>query len=86
MSVFARISLGLATTVVALAVPVSAGADVPSGKPLYNDGPTGRILLGGGWLFRADPSDVGKSQHFELSASSAGWRRITVPFAWNAND
>ena len=46
----------LATLVLALGVAAPAMA---AGKPWYQDGPGGRILLNDGWLFRADPADEG---------------------------
>ena len=39
-------------------------ASAPTPGALYTDGQSGRYLLGGAWLFRADPSDVGLSQRW----------------------
>jgi beta-glucuronidase len=70
-----------------VAVPAAqAQVSVPSGKPLYQDGPSGRLLMDGPWLFRLDPKQEGTTQHFEDQTSSAGWSTITVPNAWNATD
>lgn len=56
------------------------------GKPLYADGQTGRYLLGGDWLYRADPLDAGLTAGYERRRSRAGWSPVTVPNAWNATD
>jgi beta-glucuronidase len=64
----------------------SAASDVPNGKPLYQDGPSGRILMNGPWLFRLDQQEVGLSQHFQQQTSTAGWNTVSVPNAWNATD
>ena len=61
-------------------------ADPPGGAPPYEDGPTGRALLGGTWLFRVDPFGAGDGLRFERQASTTGWSRVRVPHAWNAND
>ena len=60
-------------------------APVPPAQTLSADGPNGRFLLDGTWLFRFDRG-VGLAQHFERSASIAGWQQVAVPNAWNAND
>lgn len=81
--------LALAAAVVMLAwsaVGAQAQVTVPSGKPLYDNGPSGRLLMGGPWLFRLDPTEVGLKQHFEDQTSTAGWSGVTVPNAWNATD
>jgi beta-glucuronidase len=71
-------------------LPVPADAAYSAQKPragaLYHDGPSGRYLLGGTWLFRLDPAGVGLRQRFQRQTSDAGWRRVTVPNAWNATD
>jgi len=61
-------------------------ASKPSSKVLYSDGPEGRYLLGGQWLFRLDSDDKGLKQHFERSASRGGWKAVTVPNVWNLGD
>jgi beta-glucuronidase len=61
-------------------------ADVPIDKQLYRDGPSGRFLMAGPWLFRLDPTEVGINQHFQRQTSTAGWAITTVPNAWNARD
>jgi beta-glucuronidase len=62
-----------------LATPPTPGA-------LYRDGQTGRYLLGGTWLYRADPTDVGISQGFWRGADTTGWSGVAVPNAFNAGD
>ena len=62
-------------------------ASAPTPGALYTDGQSGRYLLGGGWLFRADPSDVGLSQHWNANVAAAdGWSPTTVPNAYNAGN
>ncbi len=80
--------LALLTFVAAVALlPASAAhADVPDGKPLYEDGPTGRYLVDGAWLFRLDNANEGLRQGFAKQTSTAGWAPTTVPNAWNAGD
>src|SRR5581483_3906297 len=72
-----------ACAVVALPGAAAAPSGVTPGA-YYKDGPSGRYLLGGTWLFRAD-GGVGLQQHFQSSQSTGGWSQITVPNAWNAN-
>jgi hypothetical protein len=64
----------------------SGGGLVPPQKSLYRDGPSGRYLLGGRWLFRLDDARVGLAQHFQRQTSSKGWSVTTAPNAWNATD
>ena len=58
----------------------------PTAGALYTDGPDGRYLLGGTWLFRLDPTDAGVRERFPSSGSTTGWSPVTVPNAWNATD
>ncbi|HEX6021086.1 MAG TPA: glycoside hydrolase family 2 TIM barrel-domain containing protein [Solirubrobacter sp.] len=69
-----------------LAFPAAASADKPSSKTLYEDGPEGRHLLDGEWLFRLDNEDQGIKQRFYRSTSTAGWTKTTVPNVWNVGD
>src|SRR3954447_7141219 len=57
-----------------------------SAQPWYQDGPGGRILLGGKWLFRADPNDEGLAGGWAAQADDAGWSATAVPNAWNGGD
>jgi beta-glucuronidase len=53
----------------------------PSNRTLYRDGPDGRFLMDGPWLFR-----LGGRGHLERQRSTAGWAVTTVPYAWNATN
>ena len=66
--------------------PASSIVSTPSARPLYRDGPSGRFLVDGAWLFRADPAFNGDGQGWQRNASTAGWTQTTVPNAWNATD
>lgn len=69
------------------AAPVAAeAATSPSHRVLYRDGQAGRLLLGGPWLFRADPQDTGLGEGLPRSTTSAGWSPVQVPNASNAED
>jgi beta-glucuronidase len=77
----------LALAVCVLALPsAAAAADKPSKKTLYHDGPEGRFLMDGKWLFRLDSADQGIKQRFMRQASTSGWSATTVPNAWNLGD
>lgn len=65
----------------------AATAAPPTYGALYQDGPTDRWLLGGSWLYRADPSDIGVAQGFwHDTGATAGWSPQTVPNSFNAGD
>ena len=72
----------------ALALPgAAAAADKPSAKTLYYEGPSGRYLLDGEWLFRLDPGNQGLGQRLEpLDAAAPAGRRVKVPNVWNLGD
>jgi beta-glucuronidase len=77
----------LALVATALVVPGSASAaDKPSNKTLYHDGPSGRFLMDGEWLFRLDDADQGVKQRFMRQAGTTGWKPVTVPNVWNLGD
>lgn len=62
-------------------------AQPPTKQVLYVDGQTDRYLLGGTWLFRADPSDQGLAQGWwQDQPSTDGWNPVTVPNSYNASD
>ena len=63
-----------------------AQADTPSPGALYDDGPSGRYLIDGSWLFRADPRNTGIASAWERRASPSGWAPIQVPYSWNVTD
>jgi beta-glucuronidase len=72
---------------VALVLPgAAAAADTPSAKTLYYEGPSGRYLMDGTWLFRLDPGNKGLGSAWNRSSSTAGWSRVTVPNVWNLGD
>src|SRR3984893_6539437 len=75
----ALISLGQADA-------AARAASAPTRGALYLDGPDGRYLLGGQWLFRLDPQNLGLGFGFASSPSRRGWSTVTVPNAWNATD
>jgi beta-glucuronidase len=58
----------------------------PTPGALYRDGQAGRYLLGGTWLYRADPGDIGLSQQWSQDPSTDGWAPVTVPNSYNAGD
>jgi beta-glucuronidase len=60
--------------------------DVPQNRTLYENGQTGRFLVGGTWLFRADPKDEGVGLEFFRRSSTAGWSQVSVPHDWTAGD
>ncbi len=91
------LSRGAALLLVAASALVSAGvaraqvpaysATPPTPGALYRDGQTGRYLLGGSWLYRPDPSNVGVSQGWWANAgSTGGWSPVSVPNSYNAGD
>jgi beta-glucuronidase len=75
----------LAGAGVARAQGPAYAATPPTKGALYTDGQTGRYLLGGKWLYRADPGDVGvASRWWRDSAATGGWSSTQVPNAFNA--
>ena len=79
--------LALAASGVAYAQGPAYSAQPPTKGALYSDGQTGRYLLGGAWLYRADTSDVGLAQGWWRNvASTSGWSTTTIPNAYNAGD
>jgi beta-glucuronidase len=75
----------VAALVLALAVAGPAMAVSPN-QPWYGDGPSGRVLFNDGWLYRADPADVGLAQGWAAQPDVDGWTPTTLPNAWNAGD
>src|SRR5947209_5363406 len=77
----------LATAGVARAQGPAYQATPPTKGALYRDGQNARYLLGGTWLYRADPGAVGISQGWWRGAASTdGWSTVTVPNSFNAGD
>jgi beta-glucuronidase len=62
-------------------------ATPPTYGALYQDGPSDRWLLGGTWLFRADPGDLGVAGGWWRDlAGTTGWSPVAVPNSYNAAD
>jgi beta-glucuronidase len=78
--------LVLTLALVGVAPAAAQGADTPSSRTLYEDGPEGRFLVDGEWLFRLDSRDEGLRRRFMRQSSRAGWTPIRVPHAWNVGD
>src|SRR5436309_3447950 len=47
---------------------------------------SGRYLLGGPWLYRADSADTGVGQGWWRDPDPTGWSAVSVPNAFNADD
>jgi hypothetical protein len=78
-----------AVLAVLLAVPASAAhaaAPVPPERSLYADAPNGMFLLDGAWTKRADPSDIGMRRGWFRPGADMGYRRTSIPNAFNARD
>ena len=80
-----RLAFGL--ILLALVAPAAAqAADTPTAKTLYTDGPQGRYLMEGDWLFRLDSADRGLRARYYRQRSTVGWSTVHVPHAWNVGD
>src|SRR3954464_8501517 len=64
----------------------AAGPAAAAGRPWYQDGPGGRVLLNDNWLFRGDPNDEGLAGGWAAQTDASGWSPVTIPNAWNAGD
>jgi beta-glucuronidase len=80
-----RLLLPCAVALLAIASPAVA-ADTPTPKTLFDDGPAGRYLVDGDWLFRLDASGQGLRRGWQRSTATAGWSTVKVPYAWNVGD
>ena len=78
--------LALACAPTAAAQGLAYPPQPPSKQVLYQNGQTDRYLLGGSWLYRADPTDVGLAQTWQRSSSTDGWAPVTVPNSYNAGN
>ncbi|MGA9858217.1 MAG: glycoside hydrolase family 2 TIM barrel-domain containing protein [Solirubrobacteraceae bacterium] len=59
----------------------------PTYGALYRNGPDDRWLLGGAWLYRADPTVAGiPGGWWRDVASTDGWSPVSVPNSYNAGD
>ena len=85
-AVMARLRFLLPIFALLVLFPAAAHAQKPDEQALYQDGPDGRYLLDGDWLFRLDATDQGVKQRWMRSASKAGWSRVKVPNVWNLGD
>jgi beta-glucuronidase len=65
---------------------MAAGPAMAQGKPWYTDGPGGRVLLDGAWLYRGDPHNEGLTAGWAADPDTTGWSPTTIPNAWNADD
>ena len=60
---------------------------MPSDKTLYADGPSGRFLMDGQWLFRLDAADQGRAPALlPPDARRRAGRPVSVPNVWNVGD
>ena len=66
--------------------PAAESAAKRAERPVYQDGHTGRTLLGGTWRLRVDRDDRGLAGHWERSRSTAGWRPVRIPNAYNVGE
>ena len=58
----------------------------PAAKSLYESGPSGRFLLDGPWLYRADPTNGGIALGWQHDEGIIDWSVVQIPNAWNATD
>jgi beta-glucuronidase len=62
-------------------------AQSPTQGALESDGPTDRYTMGGTWLYRPDPSNIGLAQGFwRDTPDTTGWSEVAMPNAWNAGN
>jgi beta-glucuronidase len=74
----------IAAALVLLPAAASAAPASLKQRALYEGGPTGRYLVDGQWLFQTDPAKGASS--LPSRSSTSGWKKIKVPYAWNATD
>ncbi|WP_037409905.1 glycoside hydrolase family 2 protein [Candidatus Solirubrobacter pratensis] len=83
----ARLTFLLPVLALLALLPAQAhAAGKPSAKTLYADGPEGRYLMDGEWLFRLDNADQGVKQRLMRQTSKSGWKAVKVPNVWNLGD
>jgi beta-glucuronidase len=86
-SLVLALAIALVASGVAHAQGVPYAPTPPTSGALYQDGQTNRYLLGGTWLSRADPSNVGIAQGWWRGpAATDGWSPVTIPNSFNADD
>ena len=72
---------------VASARAAQYAAEPPTKGAVSRDGQTDRYLLGGTWLFRDDPGDVGLARGWWRDiGTTEGWSPVTVPNTLDAGD
>ena len=72
-----RFSLALAAVLASAAVPAAPARTAPPRS----------LILSEGWLFQPDPLGVGDAQGWwRPDLDRSGWRRVTVPMAWDFYD
>lgn len=81
-----RTALLTGLLLLAVAAPDAHAGEPPSDRVLYGDGHSGRLLLDGTWLYRADPQDTGLFAGWQNEVATDGWSRVRVPGAFNAGD
>jgi beta-glucuronidase len=88
LSFLAVLALALSASAASAQSPAAnaAQADGLLNKTLYKTGNSGRFLMAGTWYFRADPTGNGSVAEFAGGTSTAGWKPVSVPNAWNAKD
>jgi beta-glucuronidase len=75
--------------VLALLAPAPAAGQLRDGLStdlVIQDGPGGRYLMGGEWLFRRDTADEGVLRRYYNHKGRGGWSAVAIPHAWNAQD
>ncbi len=81
------LALSALLTLAGGAVAHAQNAAPPTKSVVSADGQTDRYLLGGTWLYRADPGNIGLSQGWGASNfSTSGWNPVTIPNSFNAGD
>jgi hypothetical protein len=78
-------AVAIALLLAALPGHAAAASSPKPGAP-FSYGQTNRYTLGGTWFLKRDPTNLGRSQHFEKKTSFGGWDNIAVPNAFNAGD
>ena len=81
-----RLLLPLLALAVLIPAAAAQAADTPSDRTLYADGPDGRYLIDGEWLFRHDRGNDGLRGRYFRQRARAGWTAVEVPHAWNVRD
>jgi beta-glucuronidase len=72
---------------VAAARAAQYAPEPPTKGAVTRDGQTDRYLLGGTWLFRDDPGDVGLAQGWwRDTGTTEGWSPVTMPNSFDAGD